>query len=302
MSVLRWYVKKAARGGMAVGVWGSGALRAADWMHPGPRVRALTYHRFGHDVRDAFSVSPADFELQMAWLSSHGLAVSLEDVIEFVRGRRKLKDKSVLVTIDDGCLSTLEIALPILQKYRIPAVAFVTSSLIGVGELGLPERYMSWDELRACAKAGLTIGSHAYSHRSLGQMPIEDAREEARCSREQLEIELGQKIVSFAYPFGTHGDFNTETDRALKEAGYQIAFNSQHGAIHFGAHRDVTKTGLVSLPRVKVEGGEPLLMFRLLVHGAMDPWRVIDRNLWRFQRVRREIAVHEPPAQRSAAE
>lgn len=300
MSDLRWYVKKAARGGMALGVWGSGVMRAAELVLPGPRIRALTYHRFGYERRDAFCVSPADFELQMAWLSSHGLAVSLDDVIEFMRGQRRLKSKSVLVTIDDGCVSTFEVALPILQKYRVPAVAFITSSLIGMGELGLPERYMDWDELRACAKAGLTIGSHAYSHRSLGQLPIEDARDEARQSREQLEAELGQKVISFAYPFGTHGDFNPETDRALMEAGYEVAFNSQHGNIHFGSHR--AKTGLISLPRIKVEGGEPLLMFRLLVNGAMDPWRAIDRNLWRFQRVRKEIVREEPVTHRAAAE
>jgi peptidoglycan/xylan/chitin deacetylase (PgdA/CDA1 family) len=299
MSDLRWYVKKAARGGMAFGVWGSGALRAAQVISSGPRIRVLTYHRFGHERREAFCVSPSDFELQMAWLSSHGLAVSLEDVIEFAHGRRPLRDKSVLVTIDDGCVSTLDIALPILQKFRVPAVAFVTSSLIGMGELGLPERYMDWDELRACAKGGLTIGSHAYSHRSLGQMPLEDARNEARRSREKLEEELGQRVTSFAYPFGTHGDFNAATDRELMEAGYEVAFNSQHGAVRFGCHRDGAK---ISLPRIKVEGGEPLLMFRLLVKGAMDPWRAIDRNLWRFQRARKEIAVEEPAAQRAAAE
>lgn len=299
MSDLRWYVKKAARGGMALGVWGSGALRAAQIVSNKPRIRALTYHRFGHERREAFCVSPSDFELQMAWLSSHGLAISLEDVIAFVRGKRTLKDDSVLVTIDDGCVSTLEIALPILQKYRVPAVAFVTSSLIGMGELGLPERYMSWDELRACAKAGLTIGSHAYSHRSLGQMPIEDARDEVRRSRDRLEAELGRKVISFAYPFGTHGDFNAGTDRELMAAGYEVAFNSQHGAIHFGCYRDGAS---ISLPRTKVEGGEPLLMFRLLVKGAMDPWRAIDRNLWRFQRERKEIVAEEPIAQRAAAE
>jgi hypothetical protein len=42
----------------------------------------------------------------------------------------------------------------------------------------------------------------------------------------------------------------------------------------------------VSLPRIKVESGEGLGMFKLLASGAMDVWRVIDQNLWRLQRVR----------------
>ena len=59
---LRWYVKKAARRGMALGAFGSGALFAGKLVSPGPRVRVLTYHRFGDEAREPFCVSPADFE------------------------------------------------------------------------------------------------------------------------------------------------------------------------------------------------------------------------------------------------
>jgi peptidoglycan/xylan/chitin deacetylase (PgdA/CDA1 family) len=297
VSRLRWYVKKAARGGLALGAFGSGALLAQRLVSPGARVRALTYHRFGSVARDPFCVAARDFDQQVGWIASEGLAVSLDDVIAFARGERPLRDGSVLVTIDDGCVSTLEVALPILRKHGVPSVAFVTSSLIGVGELGLPERYMTWDELRRCAGSGMAIGSHAFSHRSLGQMTLAEARQEARRSREQLEGELGVGTVkAFAYPFGTHGDFSEETDRALADAGYAIAFNSQHGAIRPGSLRPGSVRAaaageITSLPRVKVEGGEALWMFKLLAQGAMDPWRVIDENLWRLQRVRKEIVA-----------
>lgn len=283
----RWMVKKAARGGVALGVWSAGVVRATQAVAPGPRVRALTYHRFGHERRSPFCVSPEDFELQMAWLAGEGLAVSQEDVLEFVRGRRALPDGGVLVTIDDGCISTLEIALPIMAKHRIPGVAFISSDLVGIGQKGLPERYMTWDEIRQCARAGMTIGSHSHAHRSLGQMPIAEARRQIARSKEVLEQEIGQPIASFAYPFGTHGDFTPETERALIESGYEIAFNSQHGAIR---PRPGEPDALFSLPRVKIEGGEALWMFRLVTQGAMDPWRVIDRNLWRLQRVRQELS------------
>ncbi|MEZ4248585.1 MAG: hypothetical protein R3B99_10120 [Polyangiales bacterium] len=89
-------------------------------------------------------------------------------------------------------------------------------------------------------------------------------------------------MTSFAYPFGTHGDFTSETEAALRDAGYTLAFNSKHGAIH--PHMDP-----VSLPRVKIEGGEAAWMFRLAAQGGMDAWRVVDDNLWRLQRVRKEL-------------
>ena len=97
----------------------------------------------------------------------------------------------------------------------------------------------------------MAIGSHAFSHRSLGRLPIAEAREEARRSRETLCAELGRDVIAFAYPFGTHGDYDAGTERALADAGYRIAFHSQHGAIRAGMRA-------LALPRVKVEGGEGL--------------------------------------------
>ena len=40
---------------------------------------------------------------------------------------------------------------------------------------------------------------------------------------------------------------------------------------------------------VKVEGGDASWMFRLAATGGMDAWRLVDDNLWRLQRVRKEL-------------
>jgi hypothetical protein len=107
-------------------------------------------------------------------------------------------------------------------------------------------------------------------------MSAEEAREEAGRSRTVLEDHLGAPVTSFAYPFGTRTDFNTTTAAILRRCGYTCAFTSQHGAIRAGSEP-------FRLPRIKVEGGEPLWMFRRLVRGGLDGWRWIDRALWRLQ-------------------
>jgi peptidoglycan/xylan/chitin deacetylase (PgdA/CDA1 family) len=209
-SEARWYVKKLARRGVALGTTATGTTLARTVLHRmygRARVRALTYHRFASLRHDPFAVDPSAFEEQMAFLSEHRRAVSLEDLERFVRGDADLADGSVLVTIDDGCQSTLEVALPILEKYGIPSVAFVSTSLIGLGRLALPEPYMDWDELRECTNRGMSIGSHSHSHRSMGQLPAEVAKDEFVRSRAMLEDQLGKKVSAFAYPFGTQGDF-----------------------------------------------------------------------------------------------
>ncbi len=289
----RWLAKKAARHAVAIGSWLSGSLFAREAIAGGPRIRALTYHRFA-DERDAFCVSPRAFEEQMRHLAERKLAISLAQLCRFVSGRETLPDGACLVTIDDGLMSTYSKALPTLQRYSIPAVAFVTAGLVG-SELRHPEPYMGWREVCALVESGLfTIGSHAFTHRSLGPMARADAWREAQSSKERLEAELGVPVTSFAYPFGTRVDFGRFTARALADAGYEVAFHSMHGVIRSGMDP-------ISLPRVKVEGGEGLFMFGLLRRGAMDGWRVIDHTLWRVQRERLEVVGEQAPGEDAAS-
>lgn len=276
ISSLRWTVKKAARVAMVVGSFASGSLALRRLTQRGPTVRVLTYHRFGDAVRDPWCVSAAAFEAQMRWLAERRLAVSLEDVERFARGECELPDGAVLVTMDDGFSSVLHIAAPIMQRWRIPSVAYVTTDLIGKVSIS-GERYLTWEEVAALPAAGVTVGSHSHTHRSVAQLAPDVAVEEARTSRALLERGTGLAVRSFAYPFGMRRDESAATARMLTECGYTSVFIAQHGTIQAGAD-------LSRLPRVKVEGGEPLWMFKLLCRGGMDLWSLLDAVLWRLQR------------------
>lgn len=280
VSLRRWLSKKAARTLVMLSGAVPAALRAATISRL-PTVRAITYHRFGNSVRDPWCVDQRMLDEQMRWLAERNLAVSLEDVLAFVRGERKLQDGSVLVTIDDGFGSLHSEALPVLRNYGIPAVAFITTGLIGTDgkDQGSPERYLSWDEVARLEQTGVTIGSHAHTHRSFGRMSVSEALEEAQRSRELLETNLGHEVRSFAYPFGMMSDQNEHTARLLADSGYTSVFMSLHGPISPGADP-------IRLPRIKVEGGEGAWRFPLLCQGAMDNWRIVDDNLWYLQRAR----------------
>jgi peptidoglycan/xylan/chitin deacetylase (PgdA/CDA1 family) len=274
-------LKKAMRGAVASASSAARSLRPGRTSRRAPAIRALTYHRFGdHEVRDPFCVGIERFAQQMRWLADHDLAVSLEDVEEFLHGGRELRDGGVLVTIDDGFESVYTHALPILQGHGIPAVAYVSAGLIGTSSSGeQPERYMAWSELSALREAGVTVGSHAHTHRSLGRLEPSEVRDEAARSRQVLEDRLGRPVTSFAYPFGTPSHYNAQTGRILAEVGYTTAFVSTHGCIGRGDDP-------IRLPRIKVEGGERIWMFRRCCGGAMDAWAVMDHLVSRWRSLR----------------
>jgi peptidoglycan/xylan/chitin deacetylase (PgdA/CDA1 family) len=285
VSRLRWGLKKAARRGIALATWAGGGLGGSGGNSHAKRapsvLRALTYHGFGESHRDPFCVSQRSFDEQMAHLAQSGRAVSLKQLAAFVSGERDLPSGSLLVTIDDGLASLSEVALPVLRHHAIPAVAFVTASLLrdGLGnrdKSGPGPRYLDWAQLEGLAAAGIDIGSHAWSHRSLGRLDPDDVHFELAESRAVLERRLGRSVCAFAYPFGTLADFNAGTRAALQSTGYEFAFTSQHGVIRRGADR-------LALPRVKVEGGEGIGMFDMLIRGGLDGWNWVDRTLVRLQ-------------------
>jgi len=272
----RWLLKKGARLAVA-----SSSL-AAGRQHGGiPRLHILTYHRFGAATRDPFCVSVEEFDNQMSYLADRDMAISLQDVVEFLSGREELSRDSVLVTIDDGFLSTYSAALPVLRQYDIPAVAFISPGLIDSRDPGgqagtVPEPYIGWEEAARLAEGGVELGSHSLSHRSVARIGDEQARDEIFLSRRMIEEHTGTTVTAFAYPYGTLADFNPAVACLIREAGYGCAFTSQHGAV-------TAQSDAFMLPRVKVEGGENLWMFRRIAHGGMDGWRWIDRALWRIQ-------------------
>ena len=265
VSRLRWAAKKSARAGLA-------ALTAAPALARGG-VRVLTYHRFEAGRRTPFSLAPAAFERQMAALARSGAAVSLADLAAFVHGGRGLPRNAVLVTIDDGDPSVLDAAVPVLQRHGLPAVLFTIA--------GAPDGYrvMSDAQLRETAASGIEIGSHSLTHRSMARLPRTEAAHEARASRERLEDLLGRPVTAFAYPFGTRLDYSAETTEVLREAGYRLAFTSQHGAVRPGLDP-------LRLPRVKVEAGDPDWLFPLLRRGALDAWALVDAAGARLQAAR----------------
>jgi len=276
VSMLRWVVKKAARRAMVLGSFLSGSLGLRRALARGPVVRVLTYHRFGDAERDPWCVSAVEFERQMCWLAEQRLAVSLDDVVRFVRGEQALPDGAVLVTMDDGFSSVLHIAAPIMQRHGIASVAYVTTGFVGTTGIS-GERYLSWDEVAQLPAAGVGVGSHAHTHRSMARLSAAEALDEAQRSKRLLEQHLGAAVQSFAYPFGMRSDESPDTARMLSGSGYDTVFIAQHGTLARGAD-------LARLPRVKVEGGEPLWMFKLLCRGGMDGWKLFDDTLWKLQK------------------
>jgi poly-beta-1,6-N-acetyl-D-glucosamine N-deacetylase len=188
------------------------------------RIPILTYH----DVierRDKNSVwfdcTTREFAEQMNWFRAKGAEfISIKQVYEAIRFKRALPSKSICITFADNYQGFYRNAWPLLKKYKIPVAQFVHTDFVGsqTGRLK-----MNWTQLRELDRSGLvTIGSQTCSHPSdLSKLHREQVAYELRESKKKLEVMLGHKVDSFAYP---NGKFSKSLSLEVKKAGYAIAF------------------------------------------------------------------------------
>jgi peptidoglycan/xylan/chitin deacetylase (PgdA/CDA1 family) len=165
------------------------------------RSAILTYHSLDTSG-SVISTTPQLFRRQMEQLAWSGTPVApLAEVMK--------TPGSVALTFEDGFLNFVVHALPVLQRFRLPATVFIVSGYCGkrsdwpsLGRYIPSLEMMGWSELRELVRCGVSIGAHSVSHRKLTGLPEEIVRREMRDCRLELEDRTGAAVEAFSYPYG----------------------------------------------------------------------------------------------------
>jgi len=172
------------------------AFVADDLRRPDVGAVVLAYHRVGGRTMSPVDLPTGVFERQMAHLRASGTVISLDQLIS---GE---KTSGVVVTFDDGTIDFVEEALPVLERYEIPATLYLATEFVDSGRPypadGVP---LTWSALRTARDSGLVdIGAHTHTHRLLDRCSIEDATAEIDTCLARIRDELGVLARHFAYP------------------------------------------------------------------------------------------------------
>ncbi len=93
------------------------------------------------------------------------------------------------------------------------------------------------------AHDSIEIGAHTVSHPVLSRLePDEQYREIVDCKR-QLEALLERRVTSFSYPYGQPGQYNSDSLRQVRNAGF-------HAACTVGSDTVRATSDLMRLPRI----------------------------------------------------
>lgn len=122
---------------------------------------------------------------------------------------------------------------------------------------------VDWEQIREMSKGGIEFGGHTMSHPILTRVSIQRAEEEIAGSKARIEQELGETVLSFAYPNGGKADFNRDIEQLTARAGYRTAFTLLNGP---ESYREVRKNPF-AIRRIFISHKHTLPQFAVLVSG-----------------------------------
>lgn len=193
----------------------------------------LKKHELGRFTNVSTTMTDVQFANEMQYLKSKNYeTVSIYELQQFMRNEITLPAYSIVLTFDDGLLSTREYAYPILKKHGFQATQFLITYR---NEYSPEVQRFDYTDLQALSRQDMdnmrdvfSYESHTYNLHDMvgrtGKMLLVPYREVVQDLKRSLEIIPDAKAL--AYPFG---QYNTNTIYAAKEAGFTMAFSTKLG-------------------------------------------------------------------------
>lgn len=209
-----------------------------------------------HDMKTA------DAERNFSYLKRHYNIISLNDYLDAVHNRKKLPNKAIVITFDDGHASNYTL-LPVIMRMQIPITIFLCSSIVGthrhfwfrhsaemksqvedlkklsngqylesLRQYGFAQE-QEYGDTQALTKEQIdemtlwvNFQSHTCFHPILPQCDNITAEREIKESKRQLEKIFGLKINALSYP---NGDYSERDIHLAQTAGYECGVTVDSG-------------------------------------------------------------------------
>jgi len=159
---------------------------------------------------------PRNFRAQLDALAEDGwTTISPDRYLSHLTTGAVLPARPVMLSFDDSQGSQISEGLSQLRRREMTGTFFCMTVVLD------KPNWMSRDDLRRLADAGMTVAAHSYDHKRADRYAGADWKLQFDGPRELLEKILRRPVEHFAYPYGAWApnDF-----AHLRAAGYRTAF------------------------------------------------------------------------------
>lgn len=200
------------------------------------------------------TVTTTEFNSQMQYLKDQGFTtIRIADLEKYMNRTVNLPAKTVVITFDDGIVSTREYAYPVLKKHGFVAEQFIITSRIGATQA------FDWKGLQFFSQSDMNnmsdvfgYGNHTHALHNVVN-GVSDVVSKPN-SVVYADFKTARDILKtnyFAYPFG---QYNSTTISNLKSLGFTMAVTTKSGRVNLGEDK-------MQIERLGIEPGVTLNQF-----------------------------------------
>lgn len=201
-------------------------------------IPVLMYHSVMYEKGNELRIPKEKFYEQMKYLKDNGYTtLTLDELYDFLVNSKPVPDKSIVITLDDGYVDNYTNAYPVLKEFGFKATIFVITCTVDTDS-----SYLTSGELKELEANGIQIEGHTVKHDELNKLPYSAQLKTLTDSKKFLDNLLNKDVKYMAYPFG---NYNADTIKAAKEAGYKMIFTTMAGWAN-------KKDGIMTLNRVYI--------------------------------------------------
>jgi|CXWL01.1.fsa_nt_gi peptidoglycan/xylan/chitin deacetylase (PgdA/CDA1 family) len=201
-------------------------------------VATITYHHITDEVGTHpknLTLPVVNFIAQLDYLIGHGFKTYTFYDLQKMREGRMTPEKGVILTFNDG-YDDAYIAAQHMNGKGLKGVFFIVTAKVGT------PGYLDWRQIKKMRSWGMEIGSSGVNGANLSQSTDFYVNDELTSSKKTIEAQLGEPIITFAYPGGR---YNAVTMKAVETAGYLFARASDNGSRY-------TDSQLYKIPTLRV--------------------------------------------------
>ncbi|SHI11313.1 Polysaccharide deacetylase [Sporobacter termitidis DSM 10068] len=222
----------------------AGALDASQG--EGISLPIIMYHEIKHSKLGKDVVSPWEFESDLKYLKRKDYnTVTMHDLTDWFYNRAPLPPNPIMLTFDDGYLSTYKYALPLLKKYDMKIVLSLivknTDDFTRNPDTNIDYSHVTWAQLNEMLDSGLVeVQNHSYNlhvvkngrygcvRKKSESLAVYEQILKTDLTKAQSEIfqQTGVLPTTFAYPYGRYSE---DTDTILRALGFQATLSCRYG-------------------------------------------------------------------------
>ena len=192
-----------------------------------------------------------EFIKQLEYLHSEEWnTISVEQLLESLKTKTSLPEKSLIISFDDGNQTDYTIAFPLLEKYGFKTTFFLTSDFID------KPGHLSKSQILKMSQGGMVFGTHGKTHKFLSTLDENELKMELLESKKSLEQITGKKIELLSLPGGYH---SSKVKKIAQELGYKGVCTSKFGL-------NENNNDLFELKRISLRFDEPFSQFISIVN------------------------------------